>query len=503
MPTVGLDAGEVHDRTVRPEPRLVQAQPAVGQRPHLGTVRPAHPHVAAQVVVAGLVARRHERQQLAVRAPVDLGGVGVRVGDLRRFGPGDQRVDDEDLPRPVQQEPDPVEAVQQPGDPPWRFLLGPAVLDRAVAALLRYPCGVGEPGRVRAPHRRPVHAERVVGEAAGFAAGRGHDPDLGPDRAAGSAFAFAAGADERQPGTVGRVPRAAVTPAVGELAGRSAVGRHQPELCGVVVRVQVDAAQRDDGREAVGVQIRRAGQPEVPQVGWLHGSDPTKANVNLPNGNLDSTAVDHALEYVQRGTDRLALHVYPDPGGPAVVVWPAMGVPARYYRRFAADLHAAGLAVVVADLRGTGDSTPPPGRSARYGYADLVSDVAAVQEALKERLDGRRTSLLGHSLGGQLCVLHLALAESPAVDALVLVAVGLPYWRTYPGARRFGVLPGLFNFYTTVPMTSPPTPFEPACASLRMPAGVEMMAMPRPAITFGNSSLPRIRIKSPTQPWAS
>jgi predicted alpha/beta hydrolase len=151
--------------------------------------------------------------------------------------------------------------------------------------------------------------------------------------------------------------------------------------------------------------------------------------------------VDHTLEYVERGTDRLALHVYPDPGGPVVVMWPAMGVPARYYRRFAADLTAAGMAVVVADLRGTGDSTPPPSRAARYGYADLVTDVAAVREALKKRLDGRRTVLLGHSLGGQLCVLHAALADSPTVDALVLVAVGLPYWRMYPGARRFGVLP--------------------------------------------------------------
>lgn len=151
--------------------------------------------------------------------------------------------------------------------------------------------------------------------------------------------------------------------------------------------------------------------------------------------------MDHALEYVERGTDRLALHVYPDPGGPVVTVWPAMGVPARYYRRFAADLHADGFAVVVADLRGTGDSTPPPSRSARYGYADLAADVGAVQESLKERLDGRRAVLLGHSLGGQACVLHLALDESPAVDALVLVAVGLPYWRTYPGSRRYGVLP--------------------------------------------------------------
>ena len=70
---------------------------------------------------------------------------------------------------------------------------------------------------------------------------------------------------------------------------------------------------------------------------------------------------DYAIEYLDRGTDRLAVHVYPDGGGPVALVLPAMGVPARYYRPFAGHLRDAGLAVLVADLRGTGDSTPPPG----------------------------------------------------------------------------------------------------------------------------------------------
>jgi predicted alpha/beta hydrolase len=138
-------------------------------------------------------------------------------------------------------------------------------------------------------------------------------------------------------------------------------------------------------------------------------------------------------EWVDRGTDRLGVHVYPDAGdGPLVVVWPAMGVPARYYRPFAADLLVAGLAVAVADLRGTGTSTPRPARASRYGYPELVADVGAVLDALKPRADGRPVLLLGHSLGGQACALHLALAgPESTVDGLVLVAVGLPYWRDY------------------------------------------------------------------------
>jgi predicted alpha/beta hydrolase len=150
-------------------------------------------------------------------------------------------------------------------------------------------------------------------------------------------------------------------------------------------------------------------------------------------------------EHVDRGGDRIGIQVYPEPdgvdGAPVVVIWPAMGVPAGYYRPFATALRAAGMAVVVADLRGTGASTPPPSRSSRYGYAELVGDVGAVLEALKPRLDGRTRVLLGHSLGGQASLLHLALAEDSDVDGLALVAVGLPHWRLYPGARGFALLP--------------------------------------------------------------
>lgn len=158
-----------------------------------------------------------------------------------------------------------------------------------------------------------------------------------------------------------------------------------------------------------------------------------------------TTTPDHEQEYVDRGSDRIGLHIYPEPDGapdaPVVVIWPAMGVKARYYRPFAAALRAAGLGVVVADLRGTGSSTPPPSRASSYGYAELVDDVGAVLESLKPRLDGRKRLLLGHSLGGQAALLHVALDDSTAVDGLALVAVGLPYWRHYPGRRRYALLP--------------------------------------------------------------
>ncbi|MFV2103411.1 alpha/beta fold hydrolase [Micromonospora sp. LOL_024] len=155
--------------------------------------------------------------------------------------------------------------------------------------------------------------------------------------------------------------------------------------------------------------------------------------------------VEYQQEYVQVDGARLGVQVYPEPDGmadaPMVLIAPAMGVRARYYRPFAAALRDAGLAVAVADLRGTGESTPRPSRACRYGYAELAADIGATRAALKPRLDGRRTLLLGHSLGGQAAVLHLALHEAHEVDGLALIAVGIPYWRDFAGPRRYGVLP--------------------------------------------------------------
>lgn len=157
----------------------------------------------------------------------------------------------------------------------------------------------------------------------------------------------------------------------------------------------------------------------------------------------------YAQEYLDRGADRLGLHRYPSAHADTVaVLWPAMGTPAGYYRPFAAALADAGVEVVVADLRGTGSSTPRPSRASRYGMADLVGDVGAVREWLAPSVAGRRLLLIGHSLGGQAALLHLGASRvavgsgpaAPPVAGIALVACGLPYWRTYPAPGRYAVL---------------------------------------------------------------
>src|SRR5690606_42155640 len=113
------------------------------------------------------------------------------------------------------------------------------------------------------------------------------------------------------------------------------------------------------------------------------------------------------------------------------MMFPAMGVPAGYYRPLAEALRRAGMAVSVVDLSGTGASTPRPSRRSRYGYAKLAGDVGAALDPLADRPARRPVVMLGHSLASHACLLHLASRSAtagphPRVDGLIVGAGGLP-----------------------------------------------------------------------------
>ncbi len=147
-------------------------------------------------------------------------------------------------------------------------------------------------------------------------------------------------------------------------------------------------------------------------------------------------------EELHRDGNIVVYHRYRAPqADTALVVLPAMGVPAGYYGRLAKQLVAEGHDVTVLDWRGTGDSSPPATRRSLYGYLDLVDDAEVLMSRLAPELTGSTVTLLGHSLGGHIAGLLLArwsrIGHHPA-DRLCLVACGVPYHRLY-GGRGIGV----------------------------------------------------------------
>ncbi|MCE5233027.1 MAG: alpha/beta fold hydrolase [Mizugakiibacter sp.] len=115
------------------------------------------------------------------------------------------------------------------------------------------------------------------------------------------------------------------------------------------------------------------------------------------------------------------------------LLWlPALGVGAHHYLPLAQALAARGVAVALHEWRGTASSSLRPRRGCDWGYRELLTlDLPASLAAARAALPQARWALGGHSLGGQLAALRLALAPDEA-DALVLAGSGSPYWRTFP-----------------------------------------------------------------------
>ncbi len=118
---------------------------------------------------------------------------------------------------------------------------------------------------------------------------------------------------------------------------------------------------------------------------------------------------------------------------PCAIVFPALGTPARPYRRLGETLQAQGVHCLVADWRGLDSSAVRARRGIDWGYLDLVDGEAEAMLALARReLPGAPLHALGHSLGGHVALMHCARHPQRSVDGIVLASSASPFHRGYP-----------------------------------------------------------------------
>lgn len=121
------------------------------------------------------------------------------------------------------------------------------------------------------------------------------------------------------------------------------------------------------------------------------------------------------------------------------LLWiPALGMPARQYRLLAQALNAQGVAVARHEWRGIGSSSLRAGRDRNWAYRELLADLDDSLAAARAAAPGLRWVAGGHSLGSQFAAMLFALRPD-AIDGLVVVAGGTPYWRNFPGFTRLAI----------------------------------------------------------------
>ena len=117
---------------------------------------------------------------------------------------------------------------------------------------------------------------------------------------------------------------------------------------------------------------------------------------------------------------------------PVAVLLPALGTPAGYYEPFLEALAERGVSAFSADFPGQGGSRPLASARNNYGYAVLAEVfVPHLLDVVADRHPGRPVTIIGHSLGGQVGLLAVALTRRVAAS-VVLIGAGAPYWKAYP-----------------------------------------------------------------------
>jgi predicted alpha/beta hydrolase len=139
----------------------------------------------------------------------------------------------------------------------------------------------------------------------------------------------------------------------------------------------------------------------------------------------------------------LAVTAFEAAGGghsrPALLIFPAMGAPAKAYFGFAAHMAAKGYPTIAVDPRGSGASPPRPSRREDYGVdAHLDHDWPAVIAWARGRHGERALVLIGHSFGGHLSSLYAGLNPGQA-QALVLLATSDLNYRNWGFPRALVV----------------------------------------------------------------
>jgi predicted alpha/beta hydrolase len=170
-------------------------------------------------------------------------------------------------------------------------------------------------------------------------------------------------------------------------------------------------------------------------------------------------ALAHLRPVTFQARDGFTLHAdlyEPESPQRTLLIAPAMSVPRAFYGAFASYLAEHGIATLVVDYRGIGDSRPASLRGFRARLREWAEfDLEGALDFMERRHAGLPIALMGHSIGGQL----LGLVHSGRADRVLLVAAQTGHPMHFPWHLRprmfalwYVVIPGLTHLCGYLPM---------------------------------------------------
>ncbi len=120
-------------------------------------------------------------------------------------------------------------------------------------------------------------------------------------------------------------------------------------------------------------------------------------------------------------TNELSIYRTVENTNNVVLVLPALGVRASYYKPLCIAFAQNGLHAATVDWRGNGTSNVRPSYEVDFGYKELIEDTVKAIFQLDKAFPQSRKIIVGHSLGGQLG--SLIISQHPLlIEQLYIVA---------------------------------------------------------------------------------
>ncbi len=154
--------------------------------------------------------------------------------------------------------------------------------------------------------------------------------------------------------------------------------------------------------------------------------------------------------YRDQTTNRLSIYEKEKNNLPLILILPALGIRASFYKYFSEELSQKGITTATIDWRGNGNSSIRPSRRIDFNYKILLEDIIEIVYEIKKIYPSKKMIILGHSLGGQLACLSMARYPQLIQKVMTIASCNVYYKGFGKGAKKVYYGSSLISFISSI-----------------------------------------------------